>query len=254
MNSLLPSSWTLLLLCLFIGCDSPSPEKSSHHGHDHGGGAPEGVEFKAGTGLSFSETTLKTLQIKTLEVSESTLTQNQTLMGQIFRISSEKSSKDGVYLQGRYYLLCEIPSNHPLASDSKISTPDDPQSTLRVIKTSTVFQETSQKIEVVIELTPSPLFQAEIGKSISIHVTSSHQKITGLFIPNSALLKTSEGHFVWVMNSEHYLRTPVKIDQKVGDQISISEGLYEADTVVTHPIKELYLIELNAVKGGAHCH
>jgi hypothetical protein len=79
-----------------------------------------------------------------------------------------------------------------------------------------------------------------------------------LVVPSSAVLNTAKGTFVYVVNGPHLLRTAVEtggsLSLETGDLIIINDGLYEGDTVVTRPVETLYLIELHAIKGGAHCH
>jgi multidrug efflux pump subunit AcrA (membrane-fusion protein) len=73
-------------------------------------------------------------------------------------------------------------------------------------------------------------------------------------IPQPALLRTSEGSFVYAVNGDAYFRTAVKTGAEAEGWIEITDGLLAGDQVVTQPVQTLWLIELRATKGGGHSH
>ena len=72
-------------------------------------------------------------------------------------------------------------------------------------------------------------------------------------VPETALLRTVRGEFVFVANGGWYLRTPVKTGAAAGGWVEISDGLYEGDTVVAQGARALWLAEIQAVNGGVSC-
>lgn len=72
-------------------------------------------------------------------------------------------------------------------------------------------------------------------------------------IPASALVRTVKGDFVYVVNGEWLLRTPVKLAAGDRSHYAVDEGLYEGDKIVTQGARELWLAELQAVNGGVGC-
>ncbi len=72
-------------------------------------------------------------------------------------------------------------------------------------------------------------------------------------VPESALLRTVRGEFVFVANGGWYLRTPVQIGAAAGGWVEIRDGLYEGDTVVAQGARALWLAEIQAVNGGVSC-
>ena len=72
-------------------------------------------------------------------------------------------------------------------------------------------------------------------------------------IPTESLLRTVKGDFVFVVNGEWFLRTPVTIGATDGGFVEIKEGLYEGDKIVTHGTRALWLAELQAINGGVGC-
>ncbi|MDZ4289414.1 MAG: hypothetical protein U0984_15730 [Prosthecobacter sp.] len=76
---------------------------------------------------------------------------------------------------------------------------------------------------------------------------------TTLTIPQTALLTTVEGHFVYAKNGDHYLRTAVKIGAKVERKVRIADGLYAGDEVASGAVMSLWLAELQYLRGGKAC-
>ena len=72
-------------------------------------------------------------------------------------------------------------------------------------------------------------------------------------IPNSALLKTAEGTFVYTVNGKFYVRTPVVVGAANDQLVEITDGLYAGDQVVTTPVMSLWMAELQVLRGGKAC-
>jgi hypothetical protein len=72
-------------------------------------------------------------------------------------------------------------------------------------------------------------------------------------VPAQAVLRTIKGPFVFVVNGEWLLRTPVVVGANRGDLVEIADGLYEGDHVVVNGVDTLWLAEIAAVNGGVGC-
>ena len=72
-------------------------------------------------------------------------------------------------------------------------------------------------------------------------------------IPDSALLRTVRGDFVFVANGDWLLRTPVTVGAVGAGWLEVKDGLYEGDTVVAQGTRALWLAEIQAVNGGVSC-
>ena len=72
-------------------------------------------------------------------------------------------------------------------------------------------------------------------------------------VPFSALLRTSEGSFVFVQNGQRWLRTPVKAVAETADTLRVTDGLLEGDVIAVAGVWDLWLAELQATKGGVGC-
>ena len=91
------------------------------------------------------------------------------------------------------------------------------------------------------------------GEFLSAVVTLPREEAVAV-IPKSALLRTSEGTFVYAVNGDAYFRTAVKVGAEANGLLEITDGLLAGDAVVTQPVQTLWLIELRATKGGGHSH
>jgi hypothetical protein len=72
-------------------------------------------------------------------------------------------------------------------------------------------------------------------------------------VPTAALLKTAEGSFVYVVNGDFYVRTPVKTGVTDDKFVEITDGLYAGDQIVTTPVMSLWMAELQVLRGGKAC-
>ncbi|MCB1133663.1 MAG: efflux RND transporter periplasmic adaptor subunit [Verrucomicrobiae bacterium] len=72
-------------------------------------------------------------------------------------------------------------------------------------------------------------------------------------VPAAALLKTAEGAFVYAVNGDFYVRTPVKTGASDDKFVEITDGLYAGDQIVTTPVMSLWMAELQVLRGGKAC-
>ncbi len=109
----------------------------------------------------------------------------------------------------------------------------------------------------------------EFSEGRGVHLSAEGKKIIGIeladvevgqednaatvCIPASALLTTARGDFVYVVNGHYFFRSPVLAGRRSDDCIEIRDGLFEGDRVVSHGVKQLWLIELQAINGGEAC-
>jgi len=71
--------------------------------------------------------------------------------------------------------------------------------------------------------------------------------------PAADLLKTAEGSFVYAVNGDFYVRTPVKTGVTDDNFVEITDGLYAGDQIVTTPVMSLWMAELQVLRGGKAC-
>ena len=112
-------------------------------------------------------------------------------------------------------------------------------------------QKATGMAEVLVEF-GNPSGASVVGAFLpaSVDLDSAAAVVT---IPRAALLESSDGHSVYTVSGEHFVRTPVKVGARAGDLVEIKDGLYAGDQVVLQPVMSLWMTELAAVKGGQAC-
>ena len=95
----------------------------------------------------------------------------------------------------------------------------------------------------------------ETREAIRLQLTEVVTKAGSPFaaVPESSLLSTATGDFVFTVNGDHFQRTQIKVGGHADGWLSVADGLLEGDQVVTNGVRELWRIELQATKAGAAC-
>lgn len=235
------------------GHDSEKGEGKEEEGHGHEDSS-SGASFKPGKGVILSEETRTILGLATVDVTEEKLPQvvrfNVQIFGETHRFAHENLDHTG----------CDVHGSGFLPPDRAVLIKPKQQ-----VKLLTAFNETMDGFVVVVQ---EKIAQGET--EIVVGVTGAGSKLKdGDFvqatislsredavtvIPRTALLRTSQGTFVYVVNGNAYSRTAVKVGTETDDKIEITDGLFSGDQVVTKPVETLWLIELRATKGGGHSH
>jgi hypothetical protein len=225
---------------------------SNHHDHaHHGHHAPTngGVEFVEGKGLKIDEHTSSSLNLATADVSTTSQTPQITIHSVIYQISNMGS-------KGLRKVLAHTWVTFETASQLSNNMSCSQHKNCRIIDLNRSPAQPGS-LEVIVESLAAD-GTLELGSSLDCKFDLGRNPSLepSLVVPSSAVLNTAKGTFVYVVNGPHLLRTAVETggNLETEDLIIINDGLYEGDTVVTHPVETLHLIELHAIKGGAHCH
>ena len=97
------------------------------------------------------------------------------------------------------------------------------------------------------------LLTPEAVEFIGLRKAEAQAKADRVVLPRQALLRTSEGVFVFVANGQRWLRTPVKVSTESAESAEITDGVLEGDLVVVAGVWDLWMAELQAIKGGVGC-
>lgn len=255
-------STLLLASALFVGCghkegDGHDHGKEAHgkdDGHGHGEEAPSGASFKAGKGVIVTEETKKLLGIEVADVTERKLPNQVRFTVQVF---GEKH---------HHLLNQEDHSGCDVHGSGFVST-----NTAAIVKTGQpveLLKNTNGLLGGVVLAVQKALalgeFEIVIGVSNATAALKPGEFVPARInlprdeavpvIPQPALLRTSEGTFVYTVNGDAYFRTAVKVGSEADGWVEITDGLLAGDQVVTQPVQTLWLIELRATKGGGHSH
>jgi len=259
----------VVTVSLIVGCGrKESDAHKEGDGHDHGaekaGGkpdehgheeeAPSGASFKPGKGVLVTEETQKILGLEIADVSERKLPDQIRFTVQVF------GEKHHHLINPEDHTGCDVHGSAFLSSDSAAA--------VKVGQPVQIFKNTNSPLGGVVLSVQKALALGEsevvIGVSnataalkpsefISARISLPRDDVVAA-VPKTALLRTSEGAFVYVVNGDAYFRTAVKTGAEADGMVEITDGLLAGDAVVTKPVETLYLIELRATKGGGHSH
>jgi hypothetical protein len=247
----------LVAALLLAGCGHKEGDGHAHsaddgHGHDHE--SPSGASFKAGKGVMLTDETRKILGIEVADVTEQKLPAQIHFNVQVF------GEKHHHAIRENDHTGCDVHGSG--------FVPLNKAATLRPGQPVEIQTRTNESLAGVVLAVEQPL---SLGESeVIVGLTNATDKLKpGDFlaavitlprdesvatIPRPALLRTSEGPFVYAVNGDAYFRTAVKVGSEADGWVEITDGLLAGDQVVTKPVQTLWLIELRATKGGGHSH
>ena len=222
----------------FTGCGKKDKgDNHSGHAHDehaHEESAAAGIlqtTFKEGVGITFPEETSKALGLTTVEAEEKTLPFTLSLTAQIFDAGPPALGSVSVSTK----------TAEAIASKNI--------SGARLVRVDRGAASVTGEADLILSLDS----KQAVGDFVSLTLTSENNE-PAVVVPKSALLRTTEGTFVYVLNGKSFLRTAVKLGRTFPDQVEIADGLYAGDSVVSRPVEQLWLTELRFTKGGGHSH
>jgi multidrug efflux pump subunit AcrA (membrane-fusion protein) len=235
----------ILATAALAACSKPTAE---HHAQP-----PEnGAQYKKDKGIALTDSMKKAIALKVAEVEEAKVAPSFTVAlhvmadgGGIQRVSfSPTANAASGWLTSGQAAIVKPGMDVELVAD----TPGAPRERGVVKRVEKAPYQTLGDFEVSVE-SASPLptgarvlatFRAPAGEAVTA-------------IPRSALLTTAEGHFVYAVNADFYVRTPVKVGALSDDHAEITDGLYTGDEVVVSPVMSLWLAELQVLRGGKAC-
>lgn len=97
------------------------------------------------------------------------------------------------------------------------------------------------------------LLTPDAAEFIGLRKAEAQAKADRVLVPVDALLRNSEGAFVFVQNGQRWLRTEVKLGVESDGSIQVADGLLEGDVIAIAGVWGLWLAELQAIKGGVGC-
>ncbi len=249
------ASALLMAGLLLMGCNPKDGDGHGHgkeeaggkeHGHDHGAESPSGASFKAGKGVSVTDETKRILGLKVADVTEDKLPHEIRFTAQVYDTLPTRPIRtalaSGLVAPAQAALV-----RAGMAVRFSAPSGATAEGTVKEVHAALALGDA----EIDAFLPADAAFKS--GDFVSAILTLPRTN-TVTVIPLSALLRTSEGNFVYAVNGPAYFRTAVKVGATSNDRVEITDGLLAGDAVVTTPVQTLWLIELRAVKGGGHSH
>lgn len=253
----------LLAVSLLVGCghkegDGHDHSKEAGHDKDDGRGheeaSPSGASFKAGKGVIVTEETKKLLGVEVADVTDRKLPNQIRLTVQVFGekhhhlLNAEDHTGCDVHGSG----FVSINTAAVLKAGQPVELLKSTNAPLGGVVLAVQKALALGESEIVIGVSNATA-ALKPGEFIPARINLPREEAVPV-IPQSALLRTSEGTFVYAVNGDAYFRTAVKTGSEADGWVEITDGLLAGDQVVTKPVQTLWLIELRATKGGGHSH
>ena len=243
MNPLILASIILTATLALSGC-GPVEAKS------HEKPPENGAQFKKDFGLTLTDTMKKAIALKVAEVGETKVAPSFSVALHAMAGGSglQKVALTPAASEASGWLTTEQAALVKPGMEVELRAADAPQMRGTVKRVEKSPYQTLGDFEMTVE-TSAPM---EIGERVlaTFHAPAG-EAVTS--VPRSALLKTAEGHFVYAVNAEFYVRTPVKVGALSNEHAEITDGLYAGDQIVTSPVMSLWLAELQVLRGGKAC-
>jgi len=220
---------------LLTGCGKKDSAEAGRESSEHAEGAEggqTGVTFKEGSGLQLVPEVIKALGVRTVEAEERSLVAELQVTAQVFATKPK------------------VLASASMPSDRAESLRDASFNGATLVRIDSSMTTATRLADVVFSLDTAQ--DRQIGDFVQISLKGKPANV--LTVPSSAILDAAAGSFVFVVNGNAYLRTPVKLGARSADYVEITEGVYAGDVVVAAPVDQLWLAELRLTKGGGHAH
>ena len=228
---------SLLLPAVLVGCgrqpDRQEPKNS---------GGKDRPSFKEGKGLFLPPETKQSIGLQIADVTDQKLSQRITAQVHVYEARPGGVSRaSGMVSQDQARLLR---AGQPVSLSS--TSGEGVEGKLTRVDGQT--QLVPGQAEIVIEIPANETQQLPGASLIATMSEKSDESLTA--VPAAALLRAAQGDFVYVVNGERLLRTPVKVGDEGDGFVQIKDGLYAGDKVAVKPVQVLWLTELRLASAG----
>ena len=206
-----------------------------------------GITYKAKQGLSVPEDIARHIGLKLADVTERKVGSQLAFTAQVYGAAGPQARR--VTLASAWVdptLAQTIPAGTDL-----VATAADTNSLAGVVTRVIPATSTNAPAEVLLEFSAGPS-ELKLGDFVRVTVTVAGKEDV-VVIPRAALLRNTEGNFVYVVNGSRLLRAAVKVGGEQAGFIEIKDGLLAGDRIAVTSVPMLWLAELHAVNGGDSC-
>lgn len=238
---------------IIAGCGH---QEGDGHAHESGE-AQAGVTFNAKKGLLVPPTTAKFIGLQVADVEEREIAAALQFSAQVYRAASAARFAS---LQPDAAPTALASGNVSQAEAAKLSEGqpasvqtgnDDSAISGRIVTLKRDLVKASGQVEVLLAIVDAQQTLAA-GAFISVSASRGGEKSV-VSVPRAALLRTTEGDFVYTVSGDHFMRAQVKLGVANHEFAEITDGLYAGDQVVVKPVMTLWMAELQSIRGGKAC-
>ncbi len=241
-------TFTLGAGCQRSATDSPGQAESKL--------VESGVTYKEGKGLHIPASTAKFIGLRVEDVAERKVTGTVRFDAEVYRTAVQVRST-APHPQVSMTALASALVNEADAGKIRqgqevaVKTTGRQELRGRIVEVKPSLDTNGSQIEMIVAISDE---QAQLtnGTLVSIALKVGEEKVV-VAVPTSAVLRTSEGTFVYASSGEKFVRTPVKLGVANPEFVEISDGLYAGDQIVLQPVMTLWMAELQFIRGGKAC-
>jgi hypothetical protein len=231
------SLWLLAAACAaLVGCGGESTKMEAK---DLKKDLPS---FKEGKGLFLPAETRQSIGLEIADVTERSLNRRLAVEVQVY-----ESATGAVCRASGWVSKQQAEWLHPGLPVS-LSSINGQTMEGKLVRLEGKTQVVAGQSELIIEM-PVGDTKHSLGDFFTATMTATNQE-AATSIPSSSLLRAAQGDFVYVVNGERLLRTPVKVGGAGDGFTQITNGLYAGDKVAVKPVQILWLTELRLATGG----
>jgi hypothetical protein len=238
----------IILAAALASLAACSPD-SANHADSHERPPENGAQYKDREGVALTDTMKKSIGLQVTDVEEAKVTPEFTVPlhvigagSSIQPIASTNTSRSASgWLTALQAAQAQPGVRVVLKTSDRLV-----QGVVRSVEKSAY--HVAGEFEVVVE----PEEALEVGSRI-LATFRGEARDSAVAIPRVSLLKTAEGSFVYAVNGERFVRTPVKVGAENSERVEITDGLYSGDQIVSNGVMPLWLAELQVLRGGKAC-
>lgn len=238
-----PVVLALLSVLLFCSCGR-APDPLAEHSQAR---EAHGIEYKQGKGLSVPPETGKMLGLKIAGVEEGKTARRIDLALRV--LGRESASEHAGWLASGSF-----PTNHlellQAGQEVSIELSDGLRASGTLVRIEPRTSRFTGLAEAIVRIDASANLSPGMFLDAHLRIPSADGVV---ILPESALLKTAEGSFAYVVNGDSIFRAKIELGGEEGGLVEVTNGLYAGDEVVLHPVMPLWLAELQAIRGGKAC-
>lgn len=247
---------SIFTAALLTGCGHKEGDGPAHAEGVAPAEQTAGITFSLKSGLKVSPETAKFIGLKTAEVEERQVKAEFRFAAQVYRAAGE----------ARFAATAPMVSTTALAS-GRLSPADaallrEGQSVTvtaegvgplaaQVTRLERSLEKMSGQVEVLLSIA-DPDGRLSGGAFVSATVPLGGEK-TVTSVPRAALLRTTDGDFVYTVSGESFLRVAVKLGAVNSEFAEITDGLLAGDQVVVKSVQTLWMSEIQSLRGGKSC-